>query len=141
MTSATTGWPPGLLQDDSKALSTWLANKPHARLIVRENIMKNISATLVTNWVGIDVRTKDANKLLAQLKKLKSTKDFTGPYAYHEDGSYAQIRIQTTMTEDQVDLWLYSTKHGADYIGTFDANPPNNKQSEAMSEVIDDSSD
>lgn len=31
-----TGWPPGLLQDDSRALSRWFANKPDARRRVRE---------------------------------------------------------------------------------------------------------
>lgn len=31
-----TGWPPGMLQDDSKKLSKWLASKPDARLHVRE---------------------------------------------------------------------------------------------------------
>lgn len=36
-----TGWPPGLLQDDSRALSRWLASKPDARRIVRENAAKS----------------------------------------------------------------------------------------------------
>lgn len=31
-----TGWPPGLLQDDSKKFSKWLASKPDARHIVRQ---------------------------------------------------------------------------------------------------------
>lgn len=31
-----TGWPPGMLQDDSKELSKWLASKPDARQQVRE---------------------------------------------------------------------------------------------------------
>lgn len=31
-----TGWPPGLLQDDSRGLSKWLASKPDARLRARE---------------------------------------------------------------------------------------------------------
>lgn len=31
-----TGWPPGLLQDDSRGLSRWFANKPDARRRVRE---------------------------------------------------------------------------------------------------------
>ena len=30
-----TGWPPGLLQDDSKQLSKWLASRLDARRIVR----------------------------------------------------------------------------------------------------------
>jgi hypothetical protein len=31
-----TGWPPGLLQDDSRALSRWFASKPDARRRARE---------------------------------------------------------------------------------------------------------
>ena len=31
-----TGWPPGLLQDDSPGLSRWLASRPDARRRVRE---------------------------------------------------------------------------------------------------------
>ncbi|MFD0669682.1 hypothetical protein ACT80S_18335 [Ramlibacter sp. MAHUQ-53] len=31
-----TGWPPGLLQDDDRKLSKWLASKPDARKCVRE---------------------------------------------------------------------------------------------------------
>lgn len=31
-----TGWPPGLLQDDSRKLSQWFAGKPDARRRVRE---------------------------------------------------------------------------------------------------------
>jgi hypothetical protein len=31
-----TGWPPGMLQDDSRELSKWLASKPDARKNVRE---------------------------------------------------------------------------------------------------------
>lgn len=31
-----TGWPPGLLQDDHKGLSKWLASRPDARRRVRE---------------------------------------------------------------------------------------------------------
>jgi hypothetical protein len=31
-----TGWPPGLLQDDSRELSRWFASKPEARWLVRQ---------------------------------------------------------------------------------------------------------
>lgn len=36
-----TGWPPGLLQDDCRKLSNWLANTPGARRIVRENLKEH----------------------------------------------------------------------------------------------------
>lgn len=35
----TTGWPPGLLQDDSRELSRWLSNRLDARYIIRKNLM------------------------------------------------------------------------------------------------------
>jgi len=31
-----TGWPPGLLQDDDRRLSGWLASRPPARLLARQ---------------------------------------------------------------------------------------------------------
>ena len=34
----TTGWPPGMLQDDSSELSRWLSNRLDARHIVRKNL-------------------------------------------------------------------------------------------------------
>lgn len=34
-----TGWPPGLLQDDDRRLSRWLASRPDARYQLRKNIM------------------------------------------------------------------------------------------------------
>lgn len=35
-----TGWPPGMLQDDDRRLSRWLASRPGARHQVRKNIME-----------------------------------------------------------------------------------------------------
>ncbi len=34
-----TGWPPGLLQDDDRKLSRWLASRPDTRYQLRKNIM------------------------------------------------------------------------------------------------------
>lgn len=34
-TDTRTGWPPGLLQDDSRELSRWFASRPDARRVVR----------------------------------------------------------------------------------------------------------
>lgn len=33
-----TGWPPGLLQDDSRKLSKWFASRPDALYVLRENL-------------------------------------------------------------------------------------------------------
>jgi hypothetical protein len=52
-----TGWPPGLLQDDSRPLSRWFASKPDARRMVRlalltlkeKPTMNDINVTITTN--------------------------------------------------------------------------------------------
>ena len=36
-----TGWPPGLLQDDDRGLSRWLASRPDARYQLRMNMTKD----------------------------------------------------------------------------------------------------
>ena len=36
-----TGWPPGLLQDDDRKLSRWLASRPDARYQLRMNMTKD----------------------------------------------------------------------------------------------------
>ena len=69
--------------------------------------------------LGIDVRTKDGNKLIKRLAKLKATVSVTGPFPYHEDQTYAQILLTTTKTENEVDDWLYKVKHGCEYVGVF----------------------
>jgi len=32
-----TGWPPGMMQDDSRKLFDWFASRPDARRLVRES--------------------------------------------------------------------------------------------------------
>jgi hypothetical protein len=36
MNQERTGWPPGLLQDDSRPLSRWFASRPDARYVIRK---------------------------------------------------------------------------------------------------------
>ena len=72
------------------------------------------------NRLGIDVRTKDANKLISRLRHLKSTVSIEYGGAYREDLTYSQIHITTTMSESELDDWLYRTKHGCEYVGTFE---------------------
>jgi hypothetical protein len=40
----TTGWPPGLLQDDDRKLSRWLASRPDALYQLRKNMTQEIIA-------------------------------------------------------------------------------------------------
>jgi len=69
--------------------------------------------------LGIDVRTKDKKKLITRLARLKSTVSISDGGEYSMDRTYSQIHIDTHMTEEQLDNWLYRVKHGADYQGTF----------------------
>lgn len=69
--------------------------------------------------LGIDVMTKDANKLIRKLRALKSTFDVCHGGEYHEDRNYSQVHIRTSMDENALDNWLWRVNHGADYVGVF----------------------
>jgi hypothetical protein len=72
-----------------------------------------------TNLLGIDMSTHDYKKLARRLRTLKSTFEVTGPMIYHQDPNLCQLHIETTMTEKQLDDWLYDVNHGAEYIGVY----------------------
>lgn len=72
------------------------------------------------NYLGIDIRTKDARRLIARLKRLKSTISVEYGGAYWEDPSYSQVHLTTTWSEGKLDDWLYRTKHGCQYVGAFE---------------------
>lgn len=67
----------------------------------------------------IDVETKDVKKLISRLSRLKSTIDLQDGGEYYFGGAtgYNIIYIDTTKTVDELDDWLYSVNHGADYVG------------------------
>lgn len=69
--------------------------------------------------LAIDVVTKDAKRLINMLKRLKSTKHIENGGMYGMDLSYSQIWIQTTMSENDLDDWLYNVNHGCEYVGIF----------------------
>jgi hypothetical protein len=73
----------------------------------------------VHNLLGIDCETETATKLYHRLAALKSMVGIARPDPYREDPSYCQIRVTTTMTEAELDNWLWKTKHGAEYVGVF----------------------
>ena len=72
------------------------------------------------NKLGIDVETEDAKKLITRLSTLKTTIKVNGPFIYSYDENYSQVWIDTEWTEAQLDDWLYKTKHGCEYVGTFE---------------------
>lgn len=66
----------------------------------------------------IDVETFDIKRIIRRLKRLKSTIEVTngGQYVLEPDSS--QIWIDTLLTEDQLDHWLWKT--GMEYIGVIE---------------------
>ena len=75
--------------------------------------------TLIINNLGIDASTRTAKKLIRELLRRKSTISASGPFMYHEENTTSQVHIETTLTESELDNWLYTVKHGADYVGVF----------------------
>lgn len=71
------------------------------------------------NHLGIDVRTKDKNKLVARLRSLVSTVSVEDGGLYHEDLTYSQVWVTTHKSMKELDDWLYTLK-GIEYIGTWE---------------------
>ena len=69
--------------------------------------------------LGIDVATRDVAKLCRRLNRLASVISATDGGVYWQDQTYSQVHVETSMTEEQLDEWLYNVCHGADYYGTF----------------------
>jgi hypothetical protein len=69
--------------------------------------------------LGIDVQTRDIKVVMRRLGRLKSTESIASGGAYREDQSYSQVHVDTSMSEDELDHWLWKTK-GVDYVGVFD---------------------
>lgn len=84
-----------------------------------KTVVDNAETNITHNMLGIDVETYTAKRLYARLRRLKSTFSISiaGPYPGCLD--YCQLHIITTLTEDQLDHWLWKTNHGAEYVGVF----------------------
>jgi hypothetical protein len=67
------------------------------------------------NLYTIDVETQDANALYRRLKKLKSTVAIEKPSQYHQDRSYSQVKLDSSLSFERLDRWLYKSK--LNYVG------------------------
>tara|TARA_R100001377_G_scaffold51198_1_gene29947 strand:- start:339 stop:575 length:237 start_codon:yes stop_codon:yes gene_type:complete len=65
----------------------------------------------------IDIATADVNKLVARLARLKTTQHVQDGGAYREDIYYSQVLLDTSKTEAEVDMWLYSMKKPLECVG------------------------
>ena len=72
----TTGWPPGLLQDDERKLSRWLASRPDALYQLRKNMTEitrfemDMDGSMEPSEHGEWVRYEDAQRELDSQYKL-----------------------------------------------------------------------
>ena len=106
----------GLYGYDAQGDCHWIADYTTRELAEKAQARKE-KETVYS--LGIDVLTKDKKKLITRLAKLKTTISVTDGGEYSMDRHYSQIHIDTHMTEEQLDNWLYKVKHNADYQGTF----------------------
>lgn len=71
------------------------------------------------NLLGIDCHTAGKAQLLRRLRALGAVVCANDMGEYRQDATLSQVQIQTTMTEAELDSWLY--RNGSlQYIGTFD---------------------
>lgn len=80
-----------------------------------------MTAALTPHSLGIDVHTPSAQRLVVTLARHPATLTVRFGGTYNEDPAYAQVLVRTTMTEDELDDWLYTTAHKnrIDYVGVF----------------------
>jgi hypothetical protein len=70
----------------------------------------------------IDSYTKSKNKLIRRLLRLKTTISCEDGGEYNIDRSLSQVLIETSLTESELDFWLWNTE-GIEYIGVCENNP------------------
>ncbi len=73
----------------------------------------------VKNYI-LDAHTSSKTKIINRLRKLKSTVKVIDNGAYKEDVFFSQIYIESRLTEEQLDRWLYEVK-GIEYAGLVEA--------------------
>ena len=73
----------------------------------------------IVNSIGIDCDTHLQARMINALKRLKSTVSVQYGGKYHMSPAQCVVRLETTMTEEQVDEWACRVKAGSGYIGTF----------------------
>lgn len=73
----------------------------------------------IVNSIGIDCDTHLQARMINALKRLKSTVSVQDGGKYHQSPAHCVVRLETTLTEEQVDEWACRVKAGSGYIGTF----------------------
>lgn len=74
---------------------------------------------MTVHHIGIDCDTHLQARMINALKRLKSTVSVQDGGKYHQSPAHCVVRLETTLTEEQVDEWACRVKAGSGYIGTF----------------------
>ena len=80
-----------------------------------------MSTTIQT--LGLDVETYTVKRLVAALRRLKSTQDVQIGGVYREVPGICQVFVQTTKTADELDAWAYGASVGCGVVGIFIIEP------------------
>lgn len=119
-----TGWPPGLLQDDDRKLSRWLASRPDARYQLRKNIMKEdiLKMAQEAGWhvQGNRVFSPviEGTDLLWLIERLVTIAEDAQAKRMHAEGvvTVGHMREQIAAERNKVAQWMmakgYATGHG-----------------------------
>lgn len=75
-----------------------------------------------TYRLGIDVETHCARALVRRLAQLKTTFNISNAGTYQLDPGYTQVWVDTRMTEEKLEDWLYRAK-GINYVGVWQRRP------------------
>lgn len=70
--------------------------------------------------LGINVATRDANRLIARLKRLKSTHAAGIIGTRAEDPNWSRIWVDTSRSVEDIEGWLWRVSHGCWYAGVFE---------------------
>ena len=70
--------------------------------------------------LGIDCRAADGEKLKAMVLSLPNVSEAEVMKVYEDhDASYVSVWLETTMTEKELDDWLYDVCTGVEWVGVF----------------------
>lgn len=70
------------------------------------------------NYLGIDVESRGAGLLISKLRRLKTTHNIRNMGRYTNDPSWTMLYIDTEMTEDEMDAWLYGCRFPDGWISS-----------------------
>lgn len=70
------------------------------------------------NYLGIDVESYGAGLLISKLRRLKTTHNIRNMGRYRHDPSWTMLYIDTELTEEELDEWLYNCSFPDGFINS-----------------------